>query len=89
VTQIHELKRTVKQLAGERESMVTEVERLRQAYSGVVSQAMELEVILRQKETEAEYREKVIREQEEGLQKMRRKYEQRKARQKRALCERG
>ena len=49
VTQIHELKRTVKQLAGERETLVTEVERLRKAYSGVVSQVMELEVVIRQK----------------------------------------
>jgi regulator of replication initiation timing len=48
VTQIHELKRTVKQLAGEREALVAEVERLRQAYSAVVSQAMELEVVVRQ-----------------------------------------
>jgi regulator of replication initiation timing len=73
VTQIHELKRTVKQLAGERESLVAEVERLRQAYSAVVSQAMELEVVVRQKETEAGYREKVRREQEEAMLKMRRR----------------
>lgn len=79
----------MKQLAGERESLVTEVERLRASYSSVVSQAMELEVVLRSKEAEAEYREKVIREQDESIQRMRRKYEQRKVRQKRALCERG
>jgi hypothetical protein len=50
---------------------------------------MELEVVLRSKEAEAEYREKIIREQDESIQKMRRKYEQRKTRQKRALCEIG
>jgi hypothetical protein len=76
----------VKQLAGERESLVTEVERLRTSYSSVVSQAMELEVVLRSKEVEAEYREKVIRDQDESIQRMRRKYEQRKGRQKRDLC---
>lgn len=48
---------------------------------------MELEVVLRSKEAEAEYREKIIREQNESMQKLRRKNEQRKARQKRALCE--
>ena len=73
MTQIHELKRTVKQLAGEREALVAEVERLRQAYSAVVSQAMELEVVVRQKETEAGYLEKVRREQEEAMLKMRRR----------------
>ena len=76
----------MKQLAGERESLVTEVERLRTSYSSVVSQAMELEVVLRSKEVEAEYREKVIRDQDESIQRMRRKYEQRKGRQKRDLC---
>ena len=70
----------MKQLAGERESLVTEVERLRASYSSVVSQAMELEVVLRSKEVEVEYREKVIREQDESIQRMRRKYEQRKGR---------
>ena len=68
---------------------MSEVERLRVSYSSVVSQAMELEVVLRSKEAEADYREKVIREQDESIQRMRRKYEQRKGRQKRALCERG
>lgn len=68
---------------------MTEVERLRVSFSSVASQAMELEVVLRSKEAEAEYREKIIREQDESIQKMRRKYEQRKTRQKRALCEIG
>jgi hypothetical protein len=59
---------------------VAEVERLRLSYSTVASQAMELEVVLRSKEAEADYREKVIREQDESIQRMRRKYEQRKGR---------
>ena len=59
---------------------MAEVERLRLSYSTVASQAMELEVVLRSKEAEADYREKVIREQDESIQRMRRKYEQRKGR---------
>ena len=59
---------------------MAEVEKLRLSYSSVVSKAMELEVVLRSQEAEAEYREKVIREQDESIQRMRRKYEQRKAR---------